>query len=615
LFTNNKYNVSLNLNDSECFFSKNDKIREFHKLTYFNKCYINNNSTYDTNLNSINSKQTNSKDYSSFNNVNMKQYMCNGDNECKEINDNEISVNLINKRKDITIVLPYVENLGIESFNKTLNNIQNLNYIIISNISIPNKNVYIYNFNNIWQAFNYGLKRVKTKYVHFILPGDYLYENSYDFESEADVIQLQHIRTDGIKYWMKNNNEIGIYNVYKSIPNHLNMICDKIFKTNLVIKNAFHDNLKAPLIFTLEILAKAKTMEVINNKIIHTVRKEKKTTETEKSLMLTGMNIFLSNIETENIILNNLIEGIIEKNNLNKWNNCIDYVFPYVTMSDPYWQEQYKKYYSGDGSDWKAGIERYRDNGILKYIFRSIEKHLPFIRDVYMIVMSESQIPSWVNKNKVKFIFHKDFIPSKFLPTFNSMTIETFLPLTSLTDMIIYSNDDILTFKDLSKDFFFRGGIPVYSMNFRNYNGAAKGDRVRNNVYNLILGKKQNKKVVTTQHGPIPYRMDWIKEFYKVYGNETSSHTTMFREDENYNQYVFAFYQMMEKRIFNSEKDIVNYDMKEQLYERIINDDFESHDFVCINDNAFSTEEQWNNVLNKIDKLLPNKSKYEKYEN
>jgi len=289
----------------------------------------------------------------------------------------------------------------------------------------------------------------------------------------------------------------------------------------------------------------------------------------------------------------------------------IDYVFPYVTMDDQNWQSLYKKYYHGNDTDWKAGFERYRDIGMVKYVLRSIATHLPFVRNVYIIVMFESQIPAWLNRKNVKIIYHRDFIPKKYLPTFNSSTLELFLALLPLNGRFIYANDDMITFKDLTKEFFFRDGIPIYNIKFRNFRKLAPADPLRLNAYNFVFGKNQKKRVVLTQHGPISYRMDWLKEFHQKYGNVTSTHATMFREDDNYNHFIYSLWQMKEKKIVNLERDIVTYAVRKKSFDQIIHDDFESHDFMCINDSAFSTEEQWNKLLQKIDRLLPNKSKYE----
>ncbi len=64
--------------------------------------------------------------------------------------------------------------------------------------------------------------------------------------------------------------------------------------------------------------------------------------------------------------------------------NSIDIVIPWVNGSDPLWQNDFKKYYSNQrGLD--ARIQRYRDNGLLRFWFRGLEKNAPWIRKIHFI--------------------------------------------------------------------------------------------------------------------------------------------------------------------------------------------------------------------------------------
>ena len=120
-------------------------------------------------------------------------------------------------------------------------------------------------------------------------------------------------------------------------------------------------------------------------------------------------------------------------NNINGLNK-IDLIFPYVDNNDPEWQKLYNenvvKHTSDEGKEWYAnsvGAIRFSQNDMLKYLFRGIEKYAPWVNRVHMIVQSDSQIPDWINRDEVNIIYHKDFIPEEYLPTFNSCTIEMFL--------------------------------------------------------------------------------------------------------------------------------------------------------------------------------------------
>lgn len=290
----------------------------------------------------------------------------------------------------------------------------------------------------------------------------------------------------------------------------------------------------------------------------------------------------------------------------------IDFVFPYVTSDDPYWQELYKNNVANENG-WAAGIERFRDSGTLKYLFRSLEKNMPWINKVHMLVCADSQVPSWINREYVNIITHDQFIPKEYLPTFNSTTIEMFLPnLKGVNEKFIYSNDDLFTFRKLSIGYFFRGDNPSYQISLRNLIETAPGDAIRRNCYNLITENPSNtSRVVTTQHGTISYRLSWLKECYKKYNNQILNACTKFRDNKNFNQYIYAFYQMFQKYINNSEKKIACYVTNEKQMQKILNTNFTTYDFVCINDDNSTSEEDWKKILNKLEQYFPKKSKYE----
>ena len=75
----------------------------------------------------------------------------------------------------------------------------------------------------------------------------------------------------------------------------------------------------------------------------------------------------------------------------------IDYVIPFVDCSDENWLLEFKKYVSGP-SDWSNNAARFRDWETLRYQLRSIERYMPWIRNVYIVMsISETQIPKWLN--------------------------------------------------------------------------------------------------------------------------------------------------------------------------------------------------------------------------
>lgn len=525
-----------------------------------------------------------------------------------------------------TIIIPYAgESLLLKS---ALHNISQLNVsrydyetVIVSETPIETESSGVkclaYKFTTAVQAYNYALDHISTDYVMFLLPGDFLNKEALDSVSfQYDVIQLQHSRVsdplNSYNPYTKDSfkNKPGVYDLKKSLLGNKALLCDKIFRFSIIKDNniRFLDSDKSMLMFNLKFMDSASTALVVPYQgVVHTTGQSVGFLSTDRKKLIKEINSFT--VSSRRMMKE--LDIIADEYKDEAYNDSIDFVFPYVNFDDPVWREEYDANKEGNGI-WASGEARYRDNGLLRYLFRGIDKHLPWISKVHMIVSSETQVPEWVDRDEVDIIVHKDFMPAEVLPTFNSCTIEMFLPLLPCTaNRFIYSNDDVLFFKDRHIDSFFLYGKPMYSMSFRDRQHT-QGDYTKMNAYNLIMGQKQNERMVITQHSTLSYRKDWILECYKKYEDEILESCTKFRKKNNFNQYLYAFYQMMRKETVNSKIENATFYMsnKKSVY-RLENADLEKFDSVCINDGNAASEDDWKLILKKIDKLLPEKSKYE----
>src|SRR5690606_1164687 len=106
---------------------------------------------------------------------------------------------------------------------------------------------------------------------------------------------------------------------------------------------------------------------------------------------------------------------------------------------------------------------RYANNDELRYSLRSAEKHVPWIRRIFIV--TDNQTPEWLNTDhpKIKVVDHRDIMPPEILPTFNSSVIEYFLHrIPDLSEHVLFSNDDMCFNANLSPDFFFaEDGYPI----------------------------------------------------------------------------------------------------------------------------------------------------------
>lgn len=134
----------------------------------------------------------------------------------------------------------------------------------------------------------------------------------------------------------------------------------------------------------------------------------------------------------------------------------IDFVVLWVDGNDPKWLEKYSKYSK------KKNNVRFRDYGTFKYWFRSVEQYASWVHKIYLV--TDQQIPEWLNlkNSKIQIIDHKEIIPSKYLPVFNSNAIDMNLyKIPGLAEHFVYFNDDFFLNKKVSpSDFFDNNGLP-----------------------------------------------------------------------------------------------------------------------------------------------------------
>lgn len=156
----------------------------------------------------------------------------------------------------------------------------------------------------------------------------------------------------------------------------------------------------------------------------------------------------------------------------------IDIAIPWVDPGDPVWQEEKTKYAKLEGRLDLLDIRdnRYRDWDTIRYLFRSVEKNIPWVNKVFFITYGH--LPSWMNvkAEKLVIIRHEEFIPREYLPTFNVNPIELNLHrIAGLSEHFVYFNDDLLIMKPLEASDFFRKGLPCDYALLNPISTASKG--------------------------------------------------------------------------------------------------------------------------------------------
>ena len=328
-------------------------------------------------------------------------------------------------------------------------------------------------------------------------------------------------------------------------------------------------------------------------------------------------------------------------------NEKIDLVVLWVDGNDENWKNEKNKYMSIKGD---SSCNRYRDCNNIQYLFRGIEKYASWINKVFFVTYGH--LPKWLNVDNEKLVIanHKDFIPQKYLPTFNSNVIELNIHrIKGLSEKFILFNDDFFLLKKTTPSDFFVNGKPTdvyvesvlcppsYSDNHfmmksnilylinKHFN---KQICIKNNLFKFINLKygKLNKSTLYCMkykerflgfksfHAPYSYLKETYRTIWKEEGELLDKACyNKFRTASDLGHFLCRYWQMVSGN-FVPKKDECKY-----LY--FLNDNSENikelksgkYKYVCINDvlTDIDFEKSKNEINSVLNELFPEKSKFE----
>lgn len=218
----------------------------------------------------------------------------------------------------------------------------------------------------------------------------------------------------------------------------------------------------------------------------------------------------------------------------------MDCVICFVNGLDPLWQQDYQKV-----SREPVLAKRYRDWNTLPYLLRGIEKHMPFIDRVFLVVARESQVPEWADRSRLQVVLHSEIIPAAYLPTFNSTTIEMFLHrIPGLSEQFIYFNDDIFPVMDSAPEDFFPDGKAAtgFARHLWAGNLFKRQTRASYRLACKALGIRPGPTYLRPQHTCTPMLRSGCEEVFKRVSPQILASLTPFREKHNVSQYLFTDY-------------------------------------------------------------------------
>ena len=328
-------------------------------------------------------------------------------------------------------------------------------------------------------------------------------------------------------------------------------------------------------------------------------------------------------------------------------NPKIDFVITWVDGSDPEWIEVKNRYISQNFQKRQdiAGKDRFTDNGLLHYWFRGVEKFAPWVNKVYFVTFGH--IPQWLDVDNPKLVIvkHQDFLPPKYLPTFNSNTLTLNLHrIPGLSEHFVYFNDDMFLTSNCSEDVFFKNNLPrdmavqdvipavemteFWHMYFNNITCLNKNFNKKqlikihfNKWFSLEYGKQIIKNVLLSPfslftgifetHTPNSYlKSSYVKEWEKNHDLFDSVSQHKIRNYQDVTEWYIRYAQMVQGKFEPINKlKIGRYcSMKSKNLDQLILS--QKYKYICINDEVEG--EAFEKVRSAFDKILSNKSSFEK---
>ena len=508
---------------------------------------------------------------------------------------------------------------------------------------------------------NLGIFLAKGDWLGFVDSDDWIDPDRFSFAIDyAEEHKVDYVQCS-FRIW-KNDKQVGewkypsgSYRIQDRIQlsdteHDIGHATNKIYKTDIVKENsiAFAPcRLAEDLFFNIRYYLVVGKLDVVN-KVSYNYRRESNETLSRKYLSsperLSMLHIYESFVDEAKATYRNwkYVADLFMKffdNCLSRHSdpNTVDFVFPYVDSSDENWRRLYSLAKFGTTDPDAIGAFRFSgdDHGLLKYVFRGIEKYMPYIGLIHFVVQDSSQVPSWLNQSKVHVVCHKHFIPDEFLPTFNSSTIELFIPfIVGLSEKYVNSNDDFYPIESLKAKMLFG--------DTENYKGAPKvrydintikDSETKNSIWFKFfkrsydwaaeLTKREipydcSKQWVAPPHTAIGYRKSICKEAFEKLENRIRDSITTFRSDRNISEYFYFWYTVLSGKY--------KHDMYHYSYEPIANANprriariitqestpNKEHPVrcICINDTA-DVKKDWSPIIKSFETVFPEKCKFE----
>ena len=331
----------------------------------------------------------------------------------------------------------------------------------------------------------------------------------------------------------------------------------------------------------------------------------------------------------------------------------IDFVILWVDGNDPNWLVEKNKYLTSNNLS-ATGSNRFRDWGLLKYWFRGVEKFAPWVNKIHFITWGH--VPEWLDTQnpKINIVKHEDFIPKKYLPTFNSNVIQYYLDrIPGLAEKFVMFDDDMYIINNVKQTDFFIGDKICDIYGEKPIFIGKKSDKYphclinnmqvinekyskikfyKKNIFkclNLKYGVSINLRTlylfpirqfigICSQHICQAYTKEYYKKFWKICGDELEIvSNNRFRETTDFSTFLIRYMELLDGNFvprsvnFGKRIELNNEKEKNNIYKAITK---QKYKVLCINDSDenINVDKVRPKLENCFESILSVKSSFEK---
>jgi len=281
-------------------------------------------------------------------------------------------------------------------------------------------------------------------------------------------------------------------------------------------------------------------------------------------------------------------------------------VFTYCDGTDPKFIEE-KKQFLKEKDKVNNKPVRFININEITYSVRSVLKFMPWINMIYII--TNKQIPPIELNPKVKIIDHTEIIPKKYLPTFNSDVIESFIHnIPELSEIILYNNDDMMHTRNVDISDIIQENKFIFRNYYRNWIITETTCEYLKRIHlTSLLFKKANPsiKLINNHHTKFLRKstLKFVEEKYPKLLHELRVNRL---RGENYIQYLFFCINidniLNNNIILNQYDDVIVYHLgnkeyREDMFLRIYK---KKPKFLCLNDMNYNFKEPFEILMTYI---------------